>query len=209
MRLYNGNRIVMTALHLLFFILCRDLASQVYTDREFLIKGEMLLLKGKYDEAIESLRAVQGSSLRLHYLMGAAHQYQGNADVAVEHYRKALTFSEDEKSMLALSHLGLGQTLFELEQYPQALEVLQVVVGRYYGKLSPVYPRLPAYDYLDQGNGGLHCIADDAQLLIGKCYEKTGQPEKAAAAFANLGRFFPFSNRIMEAENRLRELQER
>lgn len=209
MKLYNEKPVVMTTLLMLLFIWSGDLASQVKSDRELLIKGEMLILKGRYNEATESLQAVQGSSLWLHYLMGAAYQYQGNATAAVEHYRKALTFVEDEKSMLALSYLGLGQTLFELGQYPQALEVLQAVVQRYFGKLSPVYPRSPAYNYLDTADKCLHCIADDAQFLIGKCYEKTASPEKAATAFANLGRFFPFSSKLTESEDRLRELQER
>jgi tetratricopeptide (TPR) repeat protein len=181
------------------------LKSQEKSDKGILIYGEALILRGRYQEASEKLIPVKNHSLWYYYLMGVANRYQGKSDKAIDQFRQAITFTEDEKSMRALSFLNLGQILMQNGKYPEAIDTLTVVTEHYYGKLILTYPKCPEYNYFDSSQGAIHNIADDAQYLIGECYEKLGDRQSALDAFAKINRFYPFSSKSTDANIKLDE----
>jgi tetratricopeptide (TPR) repeat protein len=197
--------IPLISLSLIILLPSSVLKSQEKSDRLLLIYGEQLIVSGKYHEASLKLLPVKNQTLCYHYLMGVAYRYQGNSDEAIDQFRQAITFTEDEKSMRALSFLNLGQILMQNGKYPEAIDTLRVVMEHYFGKLVLTYPKCPEYNYLDSSQGAIHNIADDAQYLIGECYEKLGDRQGALNAFAKINRFYPFSSKSTDANIKIDE----
>jgi tetratricopeptide (TPR) repeat protein len=193
------------SLSLIVLLPSRVAKTQEISDRLLLIRGEQLIILGRYQEASEKLIPVKNHSLWYNYLMGVAYRYQGKTNEAVEQFRQAVTFTDDEKSMRALSLLNLGQILMEKGKYQEAIDTLKVVTEHYFGKLVLTYPKCPNYNYLDKQDGAIHSIADDAQFLIAECYERLGDRQRALNAFADINRFYPFSSTSGDAGKKIDE----
>lgn len=199
----NSRLLILPLLFFSLIILLSSsaLKSQGRTDRLTLILGEELIVRGRYQEALEKLIPVRNHSLWYYYLMGVACRYQGKTDEAMVQFRQAVAFTEDEKSMRALSFLNLGQILMEKGRYSEAIDTLRVVTVRYFTNLVLTYPKCPEYNYLDSSRGAIHNIADDAQFYIGVCLDSLGDKKNALNAFSKVSRFYPFSAKLNEAND--------
>lgn len=188
-----------------FCILFSDAFAQMKDD-DLLKYGETQIILGKYKSASDTVLAlVKKPSLQFHYLMGVCFEKQEKWQDAIDHFQKATVIDpNNERSMIALSYMGLGRAMMASGQYEQAIESFTIVTTTYYSDLDPDYPRYP--NYLDNANQKIHNIADDAQFRIAECYERLGETEKARKAYAKVNRFYPFSAVLSEANDKLASL---
>ncbi len=182
-----------------------DAYAQTTTDMDKLNYAEIRILLQKYKSVTDTILVdIQSPSLRYYYLLGVCYKYQSKWPEAIENFQKAIDIDpNNERSMIALSYLGLGQSLMAIGDYEKAIEKLNAVIDQYGGKLERDYPKYPSY--VDNVDRKLHIIADDAQMLIAECYEKMGPvgEKEALNAYAKVARFYPFSARLSEANEKL------
>lgn len=174
------------------------------SDAELLNYGESLIILTQYQTAADTvLKAVETPSPRRDYLMAVSAKFQQKWEAAADHFRRVVKTDENApQSMSALSLLGLGESLMALQNYRAAADTFEVITHRYYHNLHPDYPRYPSYQ--DDRARKINAIADDAQFLLGECHAALGENSDAAEAFAKVSRFYPFSTRLVEANERLR-----
>jgi len=174
------------------------------TDTELMNYGESLIMLAQYQTAADTvLSAVKSPSVRRDYLLAVSNKFQQKWEAAIAHFRRVVQTDDNApQSMSALSLLGLGESLMALQNYRAAADTFEVITRRYYRNLHPDYPRYPGYQ--DDRGRKINNMADDAQFLQGECYAALGESAAAAEAFAKVGRFYPFSSRLLEANERLR-----
>lgn len=144
---------------------------------------EALMIAGRFKDAVDVSNRYQYPSQRYYYQLGISYKNIEQYDTAVQNLEKSIEYKDDQKSMLCLSYLALAECQMAVEKYEAAIETAAIIVDNYFSSLAPDYPRYPIFT--DDN------IVDDAQYLIGMCYQYMGQTEEACKAFAKIKRMYP------------------
>ncbi len=179
-----------------------------FTYQDSLDFAENLIIANKIDSAYLELDKIRSSSLRYHYLFGICsmnYDSDSKQNHAINQFQMAINSTvNDTVSIKSLSYLGLGIALMQNGNYNSAIKTFKVIISKFQINLDPDYPRYPTYS--DDSEGKIHNIADDAQYLIGKCYDKRKEPKKALRAFANVSRFYPDLGMAQKANEEVERL---
>ena len=120
--------------------------------------------------------------MRFHYILGICYRELDQWNKAVDQFKLAIAFPDEQKSMRVLSKMELGKCYVQLKKYQASIDVFDKIAKENYQILDPDYPRYP--NYKDD------IIADDALYFEGKSYLKLGQKNKALECFAKISRYF-------------------
>jgi TolA-binding protein len=161
------------------------------------------MMAGRWEEAVGVIEEVENPLLRYFYQLGVCNKILKKWDHSIEEFREATRFDLDEKSMRRLSFLKIGEALMEKGNYKAAIDTFAVITRKFQTNLDADYPRYPSY--CDDEKQKVHNIADDAQYLIGECFFKLGEKEKALKEFAKVGRLYPHLQKAKDAEQILTE----
>ncbi len=135
--------------------------------------GSALLQQGRVDEAVtyaQRAANLQKDSMAAWANLGAAQRLMGNYEEAVEAYRAANELGEAQTPVL----LGMADCLIKLKRYPQATNVLNVLLSREkdavaYERLGFCYFKQAKYQTaLKHYNAALELDADDTSALNGR-----------------------------------------
>ncbi len=159
------------------------------TDKDLMDYAETLLISGYYEDARVVLNEVENRELRTYFLLGVGLQKLEDYDKSIDAFQRAVKqYSEEQNksSMVCLSFLGIAQGLIEKHQYRTAITALESIVNNYQEALDENYPR---YWIFKDGY-----VVDEAQFMIGYCWLKIKEYERAANALFLLRRFYPLTD---------------
>jgi tetratricopeptide (TPR) repeat protein len=124
-------------------------------------RAEALVSRGSLDEAIsllENLQQKKPTPSGIEAKLGKAYYKKRSFQQAIAHLKAALQENPDDRETVQL----LGLSFYTVGQFDQAIPLLEKIQSR-----------LPATEF-------------DGWYLLGVCYLRTQQPEKARAAFAQM-----------------------
>lgn len=162
----------------------------------------------KWDSAAAVLQRVKDkTTLPYHYLGGISYKSQGDWDLAIEQFWEVIKTNRDSISMRQLSLFNLAHSL--IKKYEGITDInrsaikgmkdsLNAMIADLRAPLDKEYPRYPIFQDSD--------LADDAQYMIGRCHEVLGEKEDALKAYAKVNMFYPGSDSVNKAEQKVREL---
>jgi len=156
------------------------------SEEDVLNYGEALIIAQQPEDALSVIEEVQEQSLRYYYLLAICKRAVGDWDGALSMFQNAVKRYEseqDEKSMVCLSFLGLGEALIMKSQFDSAITTFNVILKNYSGRLDSDYPRYPT---IADGY-----VLDDAQLLKGICYIKMEKYMEGISELLKTYRFYP------------------
>ncbi len=159
------------------------------TDLDLMDYAETLLIAGHYKDARVVLNEVENRELRTYFLLGICLQKLEVYDKSIDAFQNAVKqYSEEQNksSMVCLSFLGIARGLIEKQQYRTAITALESIVNNYQEALDENYPR---YWTFKDGY-----VVDEAQFLIGYCWLKHKEYQRAANALFMLRRFYPLTD---------------
>lgn len=159
------------------------------SDVDLMDYAETLLISGYYEDAQVALEEVEKRELRTYFLLGICHNKLGNYDKSIDAFQDAVKqYSEEQNksSMVCLSFLGIAQGLIKKNQYRTAITALESIVKNYQEPLDDHYPRY--WTFKDR------YVVDDAQYLMGYCWIKYQEYQKAADALFKLRRYYPLTD---------------
>lgn len=128
------------------------------------------LKSGDYDRALQLAEQViqtQRSGLQTGYAYfykAEAHYYKKEYDAAAEAYIMALPLLKKKSDLGAMILFDIGRSFEAAGKYAEALG--------YYRQLLDDYPA--------------HFLESDTQMSVARCYELTGEPDKAALIYQNI-----------------------
>ena len=159
-----------------------------FTDEKFLNYGESYMINEQWSKALEKIMDVQQPSLRYCYLSGVAYKRLRNLDKAIESFRCALEFKEEDSDLYRICLFHLAECLMEKGHYQDAIKYFALIIKSDQKLLRQNYPR---YTIFSDRN-----ILDDAYYNMSICYQELGQKRQAAVTLAKVARYYPNSDKI-------------
>jgi len=191
-----------------------EASPRLMRDDDYLLYGQCEMIKAATDgaeaeshwlHAAEILGRSSRASLKRHFLVGACRQMLGQFDSAAGQFDAALrTGDEDAQSMRTLARLWLGHALLQIGRPDSAIATLTVLTDDHAlpaPLLDENYPRYWTF--------GDKRVLDDAQLMVAQSYLKLNDETRAAAEFVKVCRFYPGSDKCLEAQNAANQLIEK
>jgi tetratricopeptide (TPR) repeat protein len=164
------------------------------SDADIMNYGEALIISGRPADAVRVLEEVVDPVLRSHYLSGVAEKSLGRWDYSIISFKNAVDIgaktARDQMSesalnpqnMVALSYLGIGESLIQKRDYAEAWNWLDRLTHEFPDSLEEDYPRYPVF--ADKN------IIDDAQILKGVCRILLRDYEEGLISILETARFY-------------------